>query len=88
MENNYYVGTVYHQRSLGRSKREETVLYSDDYVLFYDLINESCYTTDYNKRDFVIKDSIIPTNVDEYRVDYPYLVSRKKIISQKNTKNK
>jgi len=77
MENNFFVGVVFHGRkSFKVEYTEKLVLYSDDNFNYLDLINDVYYTTDENNKDYVIKESLVPTDILEYREDYLYMLSR------------
>ena len=55
---------------------EKAVLYSKDRVVYIDLLNEKEYTTDTNENDYVIEDSLIPTDTNDFKEDYNYLLYR------------
>lgn len=75
MENNFYVGTVCHNRKIMKdSYNEKVVLYSNDNINYTDLVNDVNYTTDDTCKDYVIKESIALTDISEYRTDYLYLL--------------
>lgn len=74
MENNFYVGDVYHSKK--KDKIEKTVLYSSDRVVYIDLLNEKEYTTDKSEKDYVIEESLILTDINNFREDYNYLLYR------------
>lgn len=77
MENNFFVGVVFHGRkSFKVEYTEKLVLYSDDNFNYLDLINDVYYTTDENNKGYVIKESLVPTDILEYREDYLYMLSR------------
>ena len=79
MENNFYVGVVYHGRRLVKPEyREKLVLYSDDNINYVDLVNNVYYTSDKDSRDYVEKETLISTNIREYRDDYLYLLNKYK----------
>ena len=69
MEDNFYVGDIFHSKKRN-GKIEKAVLYSKDKVVYIDLLNEKEYTTDTNENDYVIEDSLIP------KEDYNYLLYR------------
>lgn len=75
MEDNFYVGDVFHSKKRN-SKIEKTVLYSKDRVVYIDLLNEREYTIDTNEKDYVIVDSLIPTDTNDFKEDYNYLLYR------------
>jgi len=77
MENNFYVGVVFHgKRAFKNEYSEKLVLYSEDNYNYLDLINNLYYSIDTNNRDYVIEESLVPTDVSEYREDYLYMLSR------------
>lgn len=84
MENNFYVGIVFHKKKIFKSSySEKIVLYSEDNTYYVDLINNNIYTTNCNEKDFVLPESIFRTDISDYRVDYKYLLNK-----YKNTKVK
>ncbi len=79
MENKFYVGDIYHKRRLIKpSYYEKTVLYTEDEKIFLDLLKEKCYTANENEKDFIIISSLVPTNINDYRTDYLYLLEKNK----------
>lgn len=77
MENNFYVGDIYYsKRNKNMGCTDKVVLYSDDNFYYLDLISGKWYNTDSNENDYVIKDSIIPTDINQYRENYRYLLSK------------
>ena len=44
--------------------------------MYIDLLNEREYTTDTNEKDYVIEDSLIPTDTNDFKEDYNYLLYR------------
>lgn len=78
MENNFYVGKIYHRRKFKFPYIEKAVLYSCDSFYYLDLIEDKWYTTDTTKKDYVIKDSIVPTEIEDYKSDYLYLLNKSK----------
>ena len=79
MENNFYVGIVYHNKRIFKGEyKEKMVLYSEDGLSYLDLINGIVYNSDINDKDYVLKDSLIPTDIKEYKIDYMYLLSKYK----------
>ena len=84
MENNFYVGDIFHSKKYTKSSRvEKTILYSEDSLIYIDLLNQKEYTTDNNNRDYVIKESLINTDVREYKTDYNYLLMKYKSTSKR-----
>ena len=75
MEDNFYVGDIFHSKKRN-GKIEKAVLYSKDKVVYIDLLNEKEYTTDTNENDYVIEDSLIPTDTNYFKEDYNYLLYR------------
>ncbi len=89
MENNFFVGNIYHRRKIKFSYIEQVVLYSEDYDYYFDLLGEKWYSTDTTKKDYVIKDSLVTTNIEDYKIDYLYLFEKNKTkikIKNKSTK--
>lgn len=79
MENNFFVGVVYHSKRAFRTEyKEKLILYSDNYQEFVDLVTCQVYTLDESKKDYVLKETLIPTDVSEYRDDYLYLLFKYK----------
>lgn len=77
MKDSFYVGIVCHGKKLFKAGyKEKLVLYSQDGINYLDLISDTYYTTDKNNRDYIEKESLIPTDVSEYREDYLYLLSK------------
>lgn len=77
MKNNFYVGDVFHSRRYNKASGiEKTVLYSKDRIVYIDLLNEREYTTDSGNKDYVIEDSLLPTDIDNFKEDYNYLLYR------------
>ena len=66
MEDNFYVGDIFHSKKRN-GKIEKAVLYSKDKVVYIDLLNEKEYTTDTNENDYVIEDSLIPTETNDFK---------------------
>ncbi len=87
MENNFYVGVVHYNRRYSRHDHTETlVLYSDDNINYLELESGIWYTTDRGNKNYVEKESIIPTDISQYKVDYEYLFFR--IKEMKSTRKK
>lgn len=79
MENNFYVGVVhYGKRLLKGEYTEKLVLYSEDNINYLDLKNDRYYTTDTSSKDYVMRESLISTDISQYRDDYLYLLSKYK----------
>ena len=79
MENNFYVGVIHHKKKLFKPAfSEKVVLYSDDNIVYLDLINSVWYTTSEDNKDFVDKNSLIITDISLYKEDYLYLLNRYK----------
>ena len=77
MEDNFYIGLVHHEKKFLKTKhREKVVLYSRDYINYIDLINNTVYSTDSTCKDYVVKESLVPTDISEHRIDYMYLLSK------------
>ena len=77
MESNFYVGDVCHRRRFFKSEYiEKIVLYSTDGFNYLDLLTCNWYTTDRNCKDYVDSNTIISTDISQYRTDYIYLLSK------------
>ena len=77
MENNFYVGIVCHKRPFTNNMlREKTVLYTKENITYIDLVKEREYQTDKSLKDYVEESSLIPTDINDYRIDYSYLLSK------------
>lgn len=77
MENNFYVGVVYHCKKLFKNEyKEKLVLYSEDMVNYLDLLTDVWYTIDVNNKDYVVGESVISTDINDYKIDYIYLLSK------------
>lgn len=75
MENKFYIGTVIHKKRIRRIE-EKIVLYTKDDIQYIDLINNRIYFANYLAKDYVVRESLIPTDPSEHRIDYKYLLSR------------
>ena len=78
MKNNFFVGNIYHRRKIKFSYIEQVVLFSENYYYYLDLVSGKWYTTDTKNRNYVIKDSLVPTDINEYKIDYLYLLNKDK----------
>ena len=76
MENNFYVGNIFHRRRIRQISIDCTVLYTEDNYHYLDLISGKWYDIDTRKKDYVIRDSIRTTDIDDYRIDYKHLLSK------------
>ena len=77
MENNFYVGDIYYsKRNKNVGCTEKSVLYSDDNFNYLELISGKWYTTNNDDKNYVIRDSVIPTDINQYRENYRYLLAR------------
>ena len=86
MENNFFVGDICHsKRNKSQTYIEKVVLYSNDNFNYLDPISGKWYTTNDNEKNYVISNSIIPTNINDYRENYIYLLSK---YTDKMTKKK
>ena len=75
MENNFFVGNVVHKNKKGNNLySEKRVLYTCDNDYFIELLTDNPYTTNSENRDYVVYDSLVPTNSEEFRIDYDYLL--------------
>ena len=82
MENNFFVGNVVHKNKKGNN------LYSEKNVYFIDLLTDNTYTTNSENRDYVVYDSLVPTNSEEFRIDYDYLLIKHNEIKDKKVRRK
>lgn len=88
MENNFFVGIVNHSKKIGReSCKEKTVLYREDDSVYVDLVKNISYTTDSSQKDYVEEETLLPTDISDYRTDFEYLLLRYNS-SGKNVKKK
>ena len=78
MENNFFVGNIFHRRRFKFSYIEKAVLFTDDCEYYLDLVSGKWYTIDTKSKDYVIKDSLIQTNITEHKIDYLYLLNKNK----------
>ena len=77
MENNFFVGEVCHTKKINRdNRREKIVLYSDDNVHYLDLVRDVTYTCDKSSSDYVMRESLEKADINDFREDYLYLLSR------------
>lgn len=77
MENNFYVGIVHHNKKVTKEAyNEKLVLYSTNNYDYLDLINDIEYTTDVSNKDYVKAETLEPVNINDFREDYGYLLSR------------
>ena len=88
MKDYFYVGDIFHRRKFKFSYIEKNVLYTSDDYNFFNLFSEKWYTTDSTQKDYVIKDSLIPTSIDEYNSDYQYLYEKNKAKIKKKITSK
>ena len=93
MVNNYYIGDIHHNKTIKKDAyTEKLVLYSDDkyfqqiYFIFIFLINDINYTTDNNKKAYVLEETLVEIDIRDFREDYNYLLSRHN--DKKKTKKK
>lgn len=87
MENNFYVGVINYGKRYSKQKHiQNAVLYSEDGINYLELETGIWYTTDSSNRDYVDKGSILPTDINLYKVNYMYLLSRCK--EKKNARRK
>ena len=76
---NFFVGIVHYGKRTRRKEYEEKlVLYTEDGYNYIDLRDESVYTINISDKDYVISESLIPTDISEYREDYSYLLKKYK----------
>lgn len=76
MENNIYFGTIFHKRKFKNNYLEKAILYTDDEINYLDLDHIRWYDTNTSNRDYLIKDSLVPTKLEDYRKDYGYIIGK------------
>ena len=77
MVNRFYVGDIFHAKTITKEAYiEKNVLYKEDDNNYLDLINDVSYTTDSSKKSYVIEDSLLLMNPNDFKEDYNYLLSR------------
>lgn len=77
MENNFYVGIIHHKKRIIRPEyNEKVVLYKLSNERYLDLIKDIEYTTNINEKDYVIEETLIITDITQYRENYLYLLSK------------
>ena len=77
MVNNYYIGDIHHNKTIKKDAyTEKLVLYSEDKYNYLDLINDINYTTDNNKKAYVLEETLVEIDIRDFREDYNYLLSR------------
>lgn len=68
MVNNYYIGDIHHNKTIKKdSYTEKLVLYSDDKYNYLDLINDINYTTDNNKKAYVLEETLVEIDIRDFR---------------------
>ena len=90
MEDRFYIGTICHKKRFIKSQyKEKVVLYTNNDIDYVDLINNLVYSTDSSDKCYVLRVSLIPTDIFEHRIDYMYLLSKynSKAITRKKEKN-
>ena len=89
MENNFFVGIVNHSKKVRRDAFcEKMILYKENSSCYVDLLNDITYSTDSSLKDYVEVDTLVPTDVSEYKTDYFYLLSRHNNVHKDNVKKK
>ncbi len=78
MKNNFYVGQIFHRRFIKPCYIEKSLLYTSDEYNYFDLVREKWYTTNTSEKDYVIKDSLVATDINEYNNNYQYLYKKNK----------
>ncbi|MBQ8193027.1 MAG: hypothetical protein IJZ46_03040 [Bacilli bacterium] len=77
MENNFYLGVVMHSKKRScNNYTEKVVLYSDDNIFYIDLVNGNIYSTDVTNKDYVLIDTLVSTDIKEYKTDYLFLLNK------------
>ena len=85
MENNIYFGTIFHRRKFKNNYKEKVILYTENNINYLDLDHIRWYDTDISKKDYVIKNSLYQTKLENNQNEYRYIIN--KIISE-DIKNK
>lgn len=90
MENNFYVGTINHSKRLAKPAwKEKAILYTEDGLNYIDLITSTTYSLESNNNhDYVEKNSLVETDVLDYKTDYYYLLSKYKSTPKERSKKK
>ncbi len=84
MENNFYVGTIKHKKKiLKNAYNEKVVLYKKNETRYLDLIKDKEYSTNTNKHSYVKEETIKEVNVDDFNIDYIYLLNRHNNVKRK-----
>ena len=78
MKNNFYVGQIFHSWFIKPCYIEKSLLYTSDEYNYFDLVREKWYTTNTSEKDYVIKDSLVATDINEYNNNYQYLYKKNK----------
>ena len=86
MENNFYLGIIHYKKKSRYRHSQTAVLYSEDNINYLELESGIWYTTDNKNKEYIERESIIPTDISQYKVDYRYLFSR--INEKKPTRTK
>lgn len=81
MENKFYVGIVIHKKGKSFLKEKIVLYYEEGYYI--DLCTNTSYLTLENNKDYVDKNSLVEIDVTELKVDYTYLLSRRKTMQIK-----
>ena len=85
MENSFYIGIVHHSIKFFDGKNFFRSEYNESLVLYHlggsnylDLVTGNFYNTDSNAKDYVFEDSLVITDVGDYKINYMYLLERYK----------
>ena len=77
MENNFYVGIVHHEKGLiSDGYNEKVVLYSDNNIYYIDLLKQKTYSTNREEKEYVLEDTLISTDVNDFNINYMYLLNK------------
>ena len=77
MENNFYVGIVFHERGIMHEEiNEKVVLYTEDNIYYIDLLKKKTYSTDTNEKEYVKSDTLVKADVNDFNIDYMYLLNK------------
>ena len=70
--------SIFHRRFIKPCYIEKSLLYTSDEYNYFDLVREKWYTTNTSEKDYVIKDSLVATDINEYNNNYQYLYKKNK----------
>lgn len=77
MEDKFYVGIIYHsKRGINYEYREKAVLYLLDDGKYLHLESGNIYETSREGKDYVEEDSLVPADIEDFRIDYKFLLDK------------